>query len=52
MKVFRIAGTIGVLTYASSGAMYRVWFPSRHWTHVVDGIAYGLVLGLIFGLLW
>lgn len=52
MKVFRIAGTIGVLCYASSGFLFRIWFKSRHWTHVLDGIAYGVVLGLIYGLLW
>lgn len=51
MKLFRIAGTIGVLTFASSGAMHRIWFTARHWTHVVDGVAYGLVCGLIFGFL-
>ncbi len=52
VKVFRIAGTIGVLTYASSGFMNRIWFKSRHWTHVLDGLVYGVVVGLIFGLLW
>ena len=52
MKVFRIAGTIGVLCYASSGFMHRIWFKARHWTFVVDGLAYGVVLGLIFGMLW
>jgi len=52
MKVFRIAGTIGVLTYAPSGFMYRIWFTARKWTHVLDGVVYGVVLGLIFALLW
>ena len=52
MQVFRIAGTIGVLTYASSGFLNRIWFTARHWTHVLDGTVYGLVLGLIFGMLW
>lgn len=52
MKVFRIAGTIGVLTYASSGFLNRIWFKARRWTHVLDGAVYGVVVGLIFGLLW
>lgn len=52
MEVFRIAGTIGVLTYASSGFLNRIWFTARQWTHVLDGTVYGLVLGLIFGMLW
>lgn len=50
--VFRIAGTISVLTYASSGVLNRIWFTERMWTNIVDGIVYGLVLGLIFAALW
>ena len=52
MRVFRIAGTIGILTYASSGVLNRIWFVSRQWTEIVDGIAYGLVLGLIMAMLY
>lgn len=52
MRVFRIAGTIGVLTYASSGVLNRIWFTERMWTNIVDGIVYGLVLGLIFAAMW
>ena len=52
MKVFRVTGTIGVLTYGSSGLLNRVWFTERMWTHVVDGIAYGLAAGLIFAAMW
>ena len=52
MKVFRIAGAIAVLTYATSGVLNRVWFTERMWTHIVDGIAYGVVLGLIFAAFW
>ena len=51
-KVFRIAGTIGILNYASSGVLGRIWFTERMWTNIVDGIVYGLVLGLIFASLW
>lgn len=52
MKVFRVAGTIAVLTYGSSGLLNRVWFTERMWTHIVDGIVYGLVAGLIFAAMW
>lgn len=51
-KVFRVAGTIGVLTYASSGLLHRIWFKARKWTDMLDGAAYGVVLGLIFASLW
>ena len=52
MRVFRVAGTIGVLTYASSGVLHRIWFKARIWTDMLDGLVYGLVLGLIFAWLW
>ena len=52
MRVFRIAGTVGVLTYATSCVLHRVWFTKRIWTEVLDGTIYGVVLGLIFASLW
>lgn len=52
MKVFRIAGTIGVLNYASSGILHRIWFKARIWTGVVDGVVYGIVLGVIYAGFW
>ena len=52
VKVFRIAGTIGVLNYASSGILNRIWFTERMWTGIVDGVAYGIALGLIFASMW
>ena len=52
MKVFRIVGTIAVLTYGSSGALNRIWFTERMWTHILDGVVYGIVLGLIFAAMW
>ena len=52
MKVFRIAGTIGILTHASSGVLNGIWFKKRLLTDIVDGIVFGLILGLVFALLW
>lgn len=52
MKVFRIAGTIGVLTYASSPVLHRIWFKAKMLTDMLDGVVYGLVLGLVFASLW
>lgn len=52
MKVFRVAGTIGVLTYASSGILHKVWFKAKMWTDMLDGAVYGVALGLIFAALW
>ncbi len=52
MKVFRMAGTIGILTYATSCVLHRVWFKKRVWTEILDGAVYGLIIGLIFAFLW
>ena len=52
MKVFRISGTIGVLTYASSPVLHRIWFKAKMLTDIIDGAVYGLALGLIFAFLW
>lgn len=51
-SVFRVAGTIGVLTYASSPVLHRIWFKAKMWTDMLDGAVYGTALGLIFALLW
>ena len=52
MKAFQITGAIGVLVFGTSGLLNAVWFPRRIWTDVVDGIVYGILLGLIFGFFW
>ena len=52
MKVFRFAGTVGILTYATSGILNRIWFKARMITDVIDGIVFGLILGLIFAALY
>ena len=52
MKVFQIAGAIGVLTHASSGVLNAIWFKRRIIMDVIDGIVYGIIIGLIFALMW
>jgi hypothetical protein len=52
VKVFRIAGTTGILTHASSGVLNSIWFKRRIIMDVLDGIVYGLLIGLIFALMW
>ena len=52
MRVFRIAGTVGILTYASSGVLDRIWFVRRMWTTMIDGVVFGLIVGVVFALLW
>jgi len=55
MEVFRIAGTAGVLAYAFSFIPNMIWFGAYKRTIIaglIDGIAYGLLTGLIFAALW
>lgn len=52
LKAFQITGAIGVLTHASSGLCHAIWFPRRVLSGVWDGIAFGLIAGLIFAYFW
>jgi hypothetical protein len=52
MKVFQFVGTAGILVYASSGLLNAIWFKRRVIGDIADGIAYGLITGLIFAALW
>lgn len=52
LNVFRVAGTIGIVTHASSGALNSIWFKRRQITDSIDGVAYGLLLGVIFAAMW
>ncbi len=52
MKAFQITGAIGVLVFASSGQLNAIWFPRRTLNDFIDGIVFGVLMGLIFGFLW
>jgi hypothetical protein len=52
MKVFQFVGTAGILVYASSGLLNAIWFRRRVIGDIADGIAYGLITGLIFAAMW
>jgi hypothetical protein len=51
-KVFRFAGTAGILTYGTANILNGIWFGRKMIADIVDGIAYGLITGLIFAALW
>jgi hypothetical protein len=53
--VFRVLGTAGILSYAFAFIPNNIWFGVYGRTivmNVLDGIAYGLITGLIFAWLW
>ena len=55
LSVFRIAGTISVLSYTGSLVPNAIWW-GRSWSmaikEIVDGIAYGLCTAGVFAWLW
>ncbi len=52
LRVFRIAGTAGILTYTVAAIPNDIWFKRPAWTNILDGIVYGLIVGLIFAAMW
>jgi hypothetical protein len=52
MTVFRFFATAAFLVYCTAIIQNAIWFPSRIVGHVIESIAYGVITGLIFGLMW
>ena len=52
MKVFQIVGAMAMLVYCTSGHLNSIWFRRRILMDSLDGIAYGVLTGLIFAMLW
>jgi hypothetical protein len=54
-RVFRVTGTAAVMAYAMAFIPNAIWFGRTLRSvvmDIVDGVAYGLLTGIIFGLLW
>jgi hypothetical protein len=55
LSVFRITATVGWLAYSAAVVPESVWF-GRPWKYtgklILDGLAYGLLTGCIFGWFW
>ena len=53
--VFRIVGTVGVLSYAVGPVFNSIWY-SRPWraytADLLDALIYGLAMAGVFGWLW
>lgn len=52
LDVFQVTGTAGILAYCCGGIPNAIWFQQKFLSNLCDGIAYGLLTGLVFGLLW
>lgn len=55
LHVFRVLGTTAALAYAAAEIPHAIWFGHTWgsvWKSVIDGIAFGLLTGGVFGWLW
>ncbi|MEX2318198.1 MAG: hypothetical protein WD669_13655 [Pirellulales bacterium] len=52
MRVFQFVGTAGILTYGTANILNGIWFNRKMMSDIMDGIAYGLITGLIFAAMW
>jgi hypothetical protein len=52
LTVFRFVGTAGILTYGTANILNGIWFGRKMAADIADGVAYGLITGLVFALLW
>lgn len=54
-KVMQVLGTAGVLAYCFAGLPNDIWFQRSGrevLTGLIDGVAFGLITGAVFGWLW
>src|SRR5262245_24596021 len=52
MFVFRFVGTAGILTYGTANILNGIWFGRKMVADIIDGIAYGLITGLVVAAMW
>lgn len=52
MVVFRFMATAGLLTFLSATVQHAIWFHNRIVGHIIESIAYAVIVGAIFGLMW
>ena len=52
MRVFRFVGTAGILTFSAAGIPNAIWFKQKMLGNILDGVAYGLIVGVIFAATW
>lgn len=52
ITVFRFVATVALLTFCASLVQHSIWFKNRISGHVIESIAYALIAGAIFAILW
>jgi hypothetical protein len=52
LDVFRFFATAGILTFLSAMVPHRIWFDCRITGHVIESVAYALIVGVLFAAFW
>lgn len=52
MDVFQVAFTAAFLTHVAGGLQQVIWFRRKVLMEVLDGLAYSIITGLAFALMW
>lgn len=51
-KVFRFVSTAGLMTFLAAMVQHAIWFRPRIIGHVIESIAYALIVGALFAIFW
>jgi hypothetical protein len=52
LNVLRFVFTAGLLAFLASVVQHSIWFRNRIVGHVIESIAYALIVGVIFAAMW
>jgi hypothetical protein len=52
LDVFRFVTTAGLMTFLSAIVQHAIWFRTRIVGHVIESIAYAIIVGVIFAAMW
>jgi len=52
MTVFRFVSTAGLMTFLSAIVQHAIWFHNRIIGHIIESVAYAIIVGAIFAALW
>jgi len=52
MTVFRFVTTAGFMTFLAAIVQHAIWFHCRIVGHVIESVAYAVIVGVIFAAMW
>jgi hypothetical protein len=52
IEVFRFFATAGFLVFFSAIVPHAIWFHARIVGHVIESVAYAIIVGVLFAVFW